>query len=160
MLKVLKEAQVNLLDLQYQVKTHYGINFKTCHISGHNMHDLVERRIRTVEEALEKAGIKNMRMHVTGLQTLAKPMENEVNNLPIGYSYGKNDSNTPLLRILTPNLLRLGRLNSRSLYGPIKLPSGPGDMMKTRRLRATCPLYGRSVKSRLLRLASALLSAR
>ena len=49
MLKVLKEAQVNLLDLQYQVKTQYGINFKTCPVSGHNMHGMVERRIRSVE---------------------------------------------------------------------------------------------------------------
>ena len=29
-----------------------------------------------------------------------------------------------------PNFLRVGRINDRSLDGPITLPSGPGEMME------------------------------
>lgn len=51
----------------------------------------------------------------------------------LGFSYGREDSNTPILRILTPNLMRLGRLHSRALSGPVRLPTSSSEM--TRLLR-------------------------
>merc|ERR1719347_250302 len=70
-----------------------------------------------------------MRLHSLGLQTLAKIVENDLNNVPIGYSYGRSDDNTPILKLLTPNLMKVGRLHNRSLNGPIKMPEGPKDLM-------------------------------
>merc|ERR1711940_107911 len=74
--------------------------------------------------------MQSQMLHATGLQTFAKLVENQMNNLPLGFSYENSDNNTPLLKIITPNMLRLGRLNSRALQGPLRLPSGPRDMMQ------------------------------
>ena len=128
-MKVVKEAQIDLQDLQLRVFKECGVRFQTAPVSAHNFHGLVERKIRTVQEAFKKIDLENMRIHSTGLQTLAKLVENAQNNLPLGFSFGRDATNTDLLKILTPNMLRLGRLNSRSLAGPIKLPKGPKGMM-------------------------------
>ena len=128
-MKVVREAQIDLQDLQLRVFKECGVRFQTAPVSAHNFHGLVERKIRTVQEAFKKIDLDNMRIHSTGLQTLAKLVENAQNNLPLGFSFGRDATNTDLLKILTPNMLRLGRLNSRSLAGPIKLPKGPKGMM-------------------------------
>ena len=70
-----------------------------------------------------------MRLHATGLQTLAKLIENDINNVPIGFSYGRDADNTPLLNLINPNLLKIGRLHSRALDGPVRFPTGPKDLM-------------------------------
>ena len=57
-------------------------------------------------------------------------MENDINNIPLGYVYGRNADNSPLLRLLTPNMMRMGRNNVRTLDGPMLLPSEPVEMMK------------------------------
>jgi hypothetical protein len=57
-------------------------------------------------------------------------VENDLNNLPLGFSYGRSADNTPLLKLLTPNMMKIGRLNSRALSGPIRFPTGPKDVMQ------------------------------
>mgnify|MGYP001263241085 FL=1 len=99
-------------------------------MSGHNQIGLVERRIKTITEAFEKINLKSKRLHATGLQTLCKLIENDMNNTPLGTSSGRNANNTEMLKIVTPNLLKMGRLNSRSLAGPMRFPSGPKDYLK------------------------------
>merc|ERR1711888_461787 len=71
-----------------------------------------------------------MWLHATGLQTLFKLIENQLNNLPIGYTYGRDQDNTPLLKMLTPNMLRVGRSNERALDGPMRMPAGDGELLK------------------------------
>ena len=128
-MKALKEADVSLKDMQHVVYKERGIKFKTCPIGGHNFHGLVERKIRSVEECLEKAGIFKERLHATGLQTVLKLAENEINNLPYGYMYGRDSDNSPLLKLICPNFLKAGRINTRCLDGPITLPKSPGELM-------------------------------
>ena len=128
-MKVVREAEINLQDLSLRTFREYGIKVEVSPVAAHNFSGLVERKIKTVQEAFEKIDLKNQRLHATGLQTLAKLVENHLNNLPLGFSYGREATNTPLLRIITPNMLRLGRLNSRALSGPVKLPRGPKEMM-------------------------------
>ena len=129
-MKTVKEAQVDLRNIQLVMQREYGVKFQAAPVSGHNFHGLVERRIKTVQECFEKAGFKNLRLHATGVQTLAKLVENDLNNLPLGFSYSRGDTNTPLLRLVTPNMMKLGRIHSRSLDGPVRLALGPLDMMK------------------------------
>ena len=129
-LKVLKEAEIRLKDLQLILFKEKGIKFRTCPVQGHNMHGSVERRIRSVQEMLEKMDVGNMRLHSTGLQTLLKLIENDLNNTPLGFSYGRDSDNSPLLKLIFPNLLKIGRLNKRSLDGPIRMPAGPGELME------------------------------
>ena len=73
--------------------------------------------------------IDKMRLHATGYQTLMKLIENDLNNLPFGYCYGRKSDNSPLLRLVFPNMLRVGRNNNRALDGPVKLPKNPGDLI-------------------------------
>ena len=129
-MKVLREAEVNMKDLGLLLHKEKGIRFRTCPVSGHNFHGAVERKIRSVQECLEKSEIEKKRLHATGLQTTLKLIENDLNNLPLGYSYGRDSDNSPLLKLIFPNMLKIGRLNSRALDGPIRMPSGPGELMK------------------------------
>ena len=57
-----------------------------------------------------------------------KLVENDLNNLPMGFSHGRDADNT-LLKLATPNMMRLGSLNSRAVDGPIRFPTGPKDVM-------------------------------
>ena len=87
-LKGLRDAQVNLRNLQHQIYTENGIIFTTCPVGGH-----VERVIKSIQDLLEDGGLKQQRLHATGLQTLLKLVENNYNSLPIGYSYDRSCKN-------------------------------------------------------------------
>ena len=129
-MKTVRDAEISLKDLQLLSYKEHGIRCEVAPVSGHNFTGLVERKIRTVQQVFEKIGFKNTRVHATGLQTIAKLVENDLNNLPLGFSYGRSSDNTPLLKLLTPNMMKIGRLNSRALSGPIRFPTGPKDVMR------------------------------
>ena len=128
--KALNEMEVDMRDLQLKLHKESGIEFKVCPVGGHNFHGLVERKIRSVQDGLQACGFDKLRVHATGVQTLASLIANDINNIPLGYAYGRDENNSPLLRLLSPNMLRLGRNNSRDLDGPVKLPSGPREIME------------------------------
>ena len=111
-------AEIEFRDLQLTLHREKGINISLCPVAGH-----VERVIRSVQEGFTDSGMKSRILHATGLQTVCKLIESQYNNLPIGYHYGRSADNSPLLRIITPNMLRIGRVNKRSLDGPIRLPA-------------------------------------
>ena len=125
-----KSAELDFLDLQHQLQIQYGINFTTCPVGGHDQHGLVEATIKSIQETFEQCGLKNSRIHALGWQTFCKLAENAFNNLPLGFSYGRQQDNTELLKILTPNMLRVGRINSRALQGPIRLPVDKNELLK------------------------------
>ena len=116
-------------DLQLSLHREKGIKFELCAVSGHDRHGHVERVIRSIQESFEDTGMKSKILHATGLQTICKLVESQYNNLPIGYHYGRSADNTPLLWIITPNMLRVGRVNKRSLDGPIKLPASRMEIL-------------------------------
>ena len=68
--------------------------------------------------------MKSKKLHATGLQTVAKLVENNLYNLPMGFFYGMDAD-----KIITPNLMKIGRLNSSAVDGPIRFPTGPKDLM-------------------------------
>ena len=92
------------------------------------MNGLVERAIRTIQDTLEESGLKKTHLHATGLQTFCKLVENQFNNLPLGFKKSRDADNSELLKILTPNMLRHGRINSRALEGPVRLPGSLTEM--------------------------------
>ena len=63
-------------------------------------------------------------------QTFCKLAENAYNNLPIGFSHSRDQDNTEMLKILTPNMLRVGKINSRALQGPIRLPVDKRELLE------------------------------
>ena len=130
LIKAMSEVEIQFKDTKLKLHQEWGIEFFTCPVSGHNQHGQVERRIRTVQESLTEAGLQSKRLHATGLQTMLKMTENQLNNLPLGYSYGRDQDNTPLLKMLTPNMLHIGRNNERELDGPMREPAGGGLLDK------------------------------
>ena len=115
-------AETELRDLKLGLYKEKKINFSVCAVTGHDRHGHVERVIWSVQESFEDCGLKKMIIHATGLQTLCKLVENQYNNLPLGYHYDRDCDNSPLLRILTPSMLRVGRVNKRAMDGPIRMP--------------------------------------
>ena len=124
-----KMAEVEYRDLQLTLHREKGISFSVCGVGGHDRHGHVERVIKSLQEGLEDSGLKREILHATGLQTLCKLVESQYNNLPLGFHYSRAADNTAALRILTPNMLRVGRVNKRSLDGPIQLPKSRMDLL-------------------------------
>ena len=123
------DAELQLKDLDHRCYKEHGIRCEFSPVGGHNFTGLVERKIRSVQETFDKLGLKNQRMNTTELQTLAKLVETRINDTPLGFSYGRDANNTPVLKLITPNLMRFGRNNSRAVVGPVKFPSSPKDML-------------------------------
>ena len=117
-----RSAELDFLDLQHRLHKQFGISFTTCPKGGHDQHGLVEATIKSVQETFDECGLKTKRIHSLGWQTFCKLAENAFNSLPLGFSYGRQQDNTELFKIITPNMLRVGKINSRALQGPIRLP--------------------------------------
>ena len=69
--KVVNNAEVymrDLKDLKLRSYKEHGIIFEMAPVSGHNFTGLVERRIRTVQEAFKKIDLPNKRLQ--GIITL------------------------------------------------------------------------------------------
>ena len=99
-MKALAEAEVSLKDIELFVYMEKGVRFKTAPVAGPNYHGQVERMIQSVQMCLEKMGVDKMRLHATGYQTSMKLIENDLNNPPIGYGYGRTAENSPLMKDL------------------------------------------------------------
>lgn len=84
-LKVLGEAEVDLVSLEGVLSRERGITFKTCSAQGHSAHGRVEARIKMLQQSLDRSSLKNERLHGLGWQTLSKIMEREVNSIPLGF---------------------------------------------------------------------------
>ena len=128
LIKAVRDAEVTMADLKLQVFKERGIRIEICSVGGHNEHGLVERSIQSIQGSFEECGLGSKRLTATGLQTMCKLVENDCNNIPFGFKYDRDQDNTEVLRILTPNMMRHGRINSRSLSGPLRLPHGASEM--------------------------------
>ncbi len=61
---------------------------------------------KSVQECFEKIKLKHNKLHASGYS----------------YSFGPDTNNTPMHKLITPNMCGIGRLNSRNISGPIKIP--------------------------------------
>ena len=142
-MKIMAEIEVSLSDVQYNLYTEYGATFEVCPVGGHERQGLVERRIQTVQKSFNDLGLKTMRIHSMGLQSMCKIVENTLNNLPYGYTQSRSDSNQSLYKLISPNMLRHGRNNNRAVSGPVKISADNKQMMKdvTRRTEAWFKIF-------------------
>ena len=72
--------------------------------------------------------MKSPKLHALGWQTLAKTIEREVNSIPIGFLNHQTDF-APLLRVLTPNSLKLKTSGDRAPSGLFTLPHSANDLI-------------------------------
>ena len=124
-----KSAEFDYLNFQLLLQTQYGVSFETCPTGGHDQHGLVEAIIKSIQDIFNECDLKTKRLNSLGWQTFCKLAENSFNNLPLGFSYGRQQDNTELLKIITPNMLRIGRNNNRALQGPIRLPGNTKELL-------------------------------
>ena len=64
------------------------------------------------------------------MQILAKLVENKYNSLPIGYHQHERAGESPLLKIVCPNHIRMGRSTSRLMDGPMRLTKNLEDHLR------------------------------
>ena len=98
-------SEISLADFPGTTHKEKGIHFELCPPQGHSAHGWVERRIWMLWDCLEKLGMKNSCSTATGWQTIAKAIEHQVNEVPLGYLYEDSGDGSPLLQLLRPNLL-------------------------------------------------------
>jgi hypothetical protein len=126
----LENVEFDMRGVQHQLKREHGIEFEVCPVAGHNQHGHVERVIRSVQESFNDCGLLTKRYNATSLQTLAKLVENQYNNLPLGYHHHETAGGNPVLKMITPNHLRMGRMNKRVLDGPMRLPRNREEQLE------------------------------
>ena len=127
LIKALSEAEIDVRSLDGFITKEKGIAFKTCSAQGHSAHGRIERKIKMLQEAFERSEFKKFKLHGLGWQTVAKCVEHQVNSIPLGYLNHRED-NASLLRILTPNFLKLNAAANRSPSGLFTLPKSGKDL--------------------------------
>ena len=110
---------INMSDAQGVLKSEFGVNFQTCPVGGHNFHGKAERKIKAVQETMEKGIPPNSRLSTIEWETLCATVSNAVNNLPV--AIGNETEDLECIDLITPNRLKLGRNNDRSPIGPVDI---------------------------------------
>lgn len=87
-------------------------------MGGHNFHGKAERKIKTIQESMEKS-MHNARLSIIEWETLSAQVANAVNDLPV--AIGNETQDLECVDLITPNRLRLGRNNDRSPIGPVEI---------------------------------------
>ena len=127
MMEALRDGVIEISDLEGTLSVDYGITFETCLPQGHWEHGRVERRIRMLQESLDRSGMKGTRCHATGLQTIAKAIERQVNDVPLGLLEQPTRGGN-ILRILSPNMLKLNTRTNRAPKGLLTIPNQAADL--------------------------------
>ena len=128
LMKALQDGEIDILDMQGRLHRERGLYFETCLPQGHYQHGRIERRIRMLQDSLQRSEIRKSRCTATGWQTICKAIEHEVNSVPLGFLHHQGSSN-PLLRILCPNLLKKCTFTDRAPKGLFSIPNSAEDLM-------------------------------
>ena len=66
LMKALKKGEISLIDMQGRLHTEKGILFEVCLPQGHYAHGRIGRRIRMIQESLDRSELR----YTTKLKTL------------------------------------------------------------------------------------------
>ena len=114
-------------DAQQKLHIDNQVEFQTCPVGGHNMHGKVERKIRSIQESINKS-LHNERLSVLQWETMVCQISNSINDLPLASECAS--SACEYSDLITPNRLKLGRNNNRSPYEPMQVTSDPTRFME------------------------------
>jgi hypothetical protein len=110
---------INMVDVRGVLSSEYGVNFQTCPVGGHNFHGKAERKIKSVQDTMERSIPPNTRLSTIEWETLCSTIANTINNLPV--AIGNETEDLECIDLITPNRLKLGRNNERSPVGPVDI---------------------------------------
>ena len=83
------------------------IEFRSARVTAYNFNWLAERKIFSIQDKMDK---KNERIHSFGLQTLCKLAENKLNNLPLGYSFERDATTSPLFKQMSVRIIEASEI--------------------------------------------------
>ena len=129
LLKSLKEGLIDLVDLSGTLMEQRSIHFETAVPQANYQHRRIEKKIHLLQESLDRANFRNSATTATGWMTLGKLIERSVNSIPLGYLCHDAGGNNPLLRVLTPNNLKLISTSDRSPMGMFSIPDHPSEFL-------------------------------
>ncbi len=130
MLTAFTLGEISLPDLSGNLQRTKGIIFDVCPPQGHSAHGRVERKIRTLQDSLVRSGMSGSRVTATGWQTVAKAIEREINEIPIGFLYEEEaGEGNPLLCVLKPSSLMGFNKSDRAPKGLLSIPESANDVM-------------------------------
>ena len=119
-------GEINIRDLSANLYKTKGILFEKCAPQSHNTHGKVERAIRSLQQSFTRSGAPSCRLTATGWMTIAKNIEREFNETPIGFLYDKTAAGgNPLLRVLKPSTLKGFNSSDRSPQGLFRIHDLP-----------------------------------
>ena len=122
-LVALQSVTLSLRDLSLQVHRDMGIVVKVSNPKSHEERGRVEAKVKTLREMLEKFSINNNHpVTLIAWETIFAKIANEIDSLPLCKGNSSNNQDFGF-EIITPNRLKLGRNNNRSLDNSITLNS-------------------------------------
>lgn len=122
----LQNNEFSLRDVHLQVYDSMGMSVEVSSAKSHESRGRVEAKVKILRSMLNKLAI-NTDSPMTALQweTCFSRISNQIDDLPMAKGKSTNLSDIGW-EIITPNRLKLGRNNFRSLTGPISLTGGSG----------------------------------
>ena len=129
LVKALTHGKIDLVDLAGTLSRQRGIKFFTVVPQGHSGHGRIEKRIHMLQQSLEQSNIRKSKCTSMGWHTLAKAVERTVNSVPIGFLHHQSGGMNPLLRILTPNSLKLISNSDRAPISLFNIPDSAETIM-------------------------------
>ena len=122
----LQNAEFTLRDLNMHVYDSMGLQVEVSSAKSHESRGRVEAKVKILRSMLQKLAI-NTETAVTALEweTCFGKIANQIDDLPMAKGKTSNVSDIGW-DIITPNRLKLGRNNYRSLDGPIMISGNLG----------------------------------
>ena len=130
LVKSLKYGKVDLVHLAGVLSEQRGVYFESVVPQGHSAHGRIEKRIHMLQQSLDQSEIRNSRCTALGWQTVGKLIETTVNSVPLGYLHHQSGGQNPLLRVLTPNCLKLINTSDRAPVGLFTMPESAAGIME------------------------------
>jgi hypothetical protein len=129
----LRDAAFDLRDVHQQVFQRMKFYVTTSTPQAHQAQGRVERRIRTIRDMLQRLFDTTEYCNtLLGWETIFSRIASQIDDVPI--ARGTSTAPTDLgWEIITPNRLKLGRNNFRSLEGEIKLDFCPQSQLERNR---------------------------
>ena len=130
-LMALENATFSLRDVNNHVKDSLGLQIVVSNAKSHEERGRVEAKVKVLRNMLEKLCVgTDKAMTAIQWETLFAKISNMVDDLPMAKSSTSNVKDLGW-DIITPNRLKLGRNNNRSLEGWISLEgAGIEDLLK------------------------------